>query len=261
MEANPDSRVTVVDTIEELFDLVLEGAKAIEYWLEINADENLELMIQATAKALEKYKAAGLLEYSDLKSDDSSRAISVHVLLNEPAFTNIVYANMSDINDEAITKYLHETRYASGIKPDAIYTCSLSVSTTTPEIYLSWNGGQELLYRFENMDSPRYEFFRYVTQNPDVIHTLEAIKRDAIVPQSVSKLHEYFSKTFLKGLLRQKFVIRSEKERVGIKSSAQISGQELILIIRSALESLSSSQRRHRDAKNSKYAEKLSRLL
>lgn len=246
MEANPELAETIS---EQLFDALINVAAtprhAVSFTLHLNAIQyqTFDHVTEEITAALNLY--GGDLSYSNINIDATKRRVSVDVEVFEPVFSNHLYGKLALINHADTRHWLITNRYAVPINPEHIYTCSLVVKQNSSDAFLIWDGGEELLYHFENMDSPRYIFFRYLHQNTDMMHTLESLKAKGVVPASTTKLHEYFSKTFMTGLLKKKFATITEKNRIGIKSAVQLTGADIIAIIRHNLKSLEGSQQRH----------------
>ncbi|MEO5948800.1 MAG: hypothetical protein ABIP74_00165 [Candidatus Saccharimonas sp.] len=246
MEANPELAETIG---EQLFNALVKVAAtprhAVSFTfrpdaIQYQTFDHVEEEIGAVLDVHSDY-----VSYSNITIDAARRRVSVDIEVFEPMFSNQLYGRLALINHADTRHWLLTTRYAEPIDAGRIYTCSLMVKQNSSDAFLVWDGGEELLYHFENMDSPRYIFFRYLHQNTDMMHTLESLKAQSIVPASTTKLHEYFSKTFMTGLLKKKFAIITEKNRIGIKSAVQLTGADLIAIIRHNLISVEGSQQRH----------------
>ncbi|QQS19886.1 hypothetical protein IPL85_00255 [Candidatus Saccharibacteria bacterium] len=94
-----------------------------------------------------------------------------------------------------------------------------------------------------------------------MVHTIDDLKAKKVVPASTTKLHEFYTKSFLKGAIKERFAIVSEKEHIGIKSVVQLARKQLIWIIRSNLNDLENSQSRHLIRKLNKYLVKYESTL
>lgn len=195
---------------------------------------------------------------TNIKTDIARRTVTVDVVLHEPSFSNHVYGKLKLINDKLILEWLVKSKYTDPINPEGVYACSLVLEPNTTNINLQWNGGSELMYRFDGMGSNRYIFFKFLFQNTDIVHTIDDLKAKQAVSTSTTKLHEFYTKSFLKGAIKDKFAIVSEKEHIGIKSVVQLTGKQLIQIIRSNLSGLENSQSRHLVRKLVKYESTLS---
>ena len=206
-------------------------------------DDDSSIVLELT-EFLENYAKGGLLEYSDVIYNPKEHIVHSSITLNEPIFSNTFYRYVQHINNEKMNDFLEKTKYATPIQENTIYNCHLEIKSNTSDVFLRWDNNEEVLYHFENMSSPRYKIIKFLIEQSDMVHTLESLKAQYIVSKSTSRLHEFFSKTFLKGLLKDKFAIVTEKERIGLKSAVQLTGAELVNIIRYNLHSLNADQER-----------------
>lgn len=250
MEANP-SPTMAVD--EQFYRALIKVAKKPEHPVAftvvisvgvIRSKDSIISQLDSTVKLFN-----GDVTYSNFQLDANDSNISIDVELNEPAFSNHYYANYGVINDKKIMEWLKQSSYGKPINPNVVYTCRLVIKTNTADVYLLWDDGEELLYRFGSMASNRYTVFKYLLENSDMKHDLNPLKDRLVVPRSTKTLHEYFTKTFIVGNLKDKFAIVSEKESIGIKSIASFKGTELISVIRNNLKRLKKSQFRHIERK------------
>lgn len=252
MEANPSPTMTVGEQFyRALIKIAKKPEHPVAFTVTINVDviRSKDLIISQLDSTVKLFN--GDVTYSNfrLDSNDSSSSINIDVGLNEPAFSNHYYANYRVINDRKIVEWLKQSNYGKPINPNVVYTCRLVIKANTSDVYLSWDDGEELLYRFGSMASNRYAVFKYLLENSDMKHDLNPLKDKLVVPQSTKTLHEYFTKTFIVGNLKDKFAIVSEKKSIGIKSIASFKGTELISVIRNNLKQLKKSQFRHIERK------------
>ncbi len=193
------------------------------------------------------YKREGVIEYSLLDSNENSYCVKIN--LHEPAFTNYMYTHVSLINGKMIKKWLKQHgRDNKALQFDRTYTCSLIIKNNTTDAFLQWNGGEQLLYHFEGFSSPLYVFFLYLTQHTDILLDINVLKAEKAVKPSVTKLHDLLTKTFVRKKLKEVFVPICEARKLLLKGSVQITGADIIHIIRANLLSIEKDQTRHTKA-------------
>ena len=247
MEANPEqSEIIAEQAFEHLISYATNKAGKIkfEFQGDVSAYEKADFALAELEEYFDEWIKLGLITHSKIELNGSAKIISTTITLHEPAFSNYTYGHAAYIKDRKIADWLVTSKYTEPISLDKIYACSLMLKNNTSDIYLTWSGGEEILYHFGNMDSNRYKFFSFLTQHTDTIHTLSDLKAQYAVNQSTAKLHEYFSKTFVTGLMKDKFAIITERERIGLKSVVQLTGKELLTIIRNNLNALEVTQKR-----------------
>lgn len=230
---------------DKLFDTLEELSKSpvIKYDLELRFGNSQAWHEQDLTTALNEWRDAGVFEYELTKSESE---LLVNLKFNEPTFTNYLFANLARLHNKATREWLKN--FGTDFKPldkTRTYTTSLYVKPNTSDAYLRWDNGEQFMYHFRTQSSNTYIFFKYLTENHGRTLFIDELKAIGVVRASEKKLHEIFSKTFIKGLLKEKFVSLSEADRVMFNGSVQLTGDEIACIIRRNMVSLSKEQMRY----------------
>lgn len=174
MEANPEPAIAVG---EQFYRALIKAARqpgytgAFTITISVGAGSSQDEITKQLDSAAAMF--SGGVNYSKLGLNKAKNTASIEVELLEPAFTNR-YAQHRPINDVKIRDWLSRSSYGRPIKPDSVYTCRIVIKTNRPEVFLAWDDGEELLYRFDGTTSHRYRFFEYLLAHSDMSHSLAA---------------------------------------------------------------------------------------
>lgn len=230
---------------DKLFDTLEELSKSpvVKYDIELRFKNSEPWHEQDLASALDTWRKAEVFEY-ELTKDKGELVATLRFY--EPTFTNYTFTNLARLHNKNVKLWLHN--FGTDFKPldrTKTYTASLYTKPNTSDAYLRWDNGEQFMYHFRTQSSSTYVFFKYLTENHGRTLFIDELKAINVVRLSEKKLHEIFSKTFIKGLLKERFVSVSEADRVMFNGSVQLTGDELARIIRRNIISLSNEQMRY----------------
>lgn len=246
---NQEEDTTYEFPTEELFDVFTRKSKTpaspttFTYKLSLNPNIDFEAQKKDVIDYLDFMQVRCPFKYKYKQLSEGVCEISF--VLSEPAFTNAMYDYTALLNQKGTTKKWLVTygQDFQAIEPDRLYTCSLKLKYGTSDIFLAWDNGEQMLYHFDGMSSPRYKFFKYVIDHPNTVLERQTLKNEGIINASVTKLHEMLTKTFVKKDIKTLFAPLCEADRVLMNGLVQIKGTEVITIIRQNLASAEAEQR------------------
>lgn len=153
----------------------------------------------------------------------------------EPRYTYYRYRYMGKLSNEEYVQLLDALSKSTPIDEDKRYTASLSVDKNR-YVYLNWDIGRVLIHDLGNKRSSQRKLLVItLIQNSGQMFTSKKLREDCGIEKLGKGYKDMLTTSFVTGGLRQAFMVSGSKNDVGIRPHVDVSGKQLISIIREQL--------------------------
>ena len=199
--------------------------------------------LETTLEDINGLTKAHCIKINQLKEKDDF--LETDITLNEPRCSYYLRSKTDLVNNEKQRKNIGSYNKCPAISPTKTYQCRIVLEYN--QVFLRWERyAKHWLYGFKNNDnSSRYKLVKTLIVSPDECYNAKEL-RDQGIEFQPKRLKELLTKSFMRKTLREKFMLSSGSDNIGIKKTAYIKGEDLIRIIREQLNYSTHEEARHR---------------